>query len=85
MNLGDVYPPKGHVQRLYCDGCKGYLDLAYVDFSEDVSGVLITIIGLPVLHCDFCRMDRALPSSAYTKRHQRSEHPPCGSSVASRT
>jgi hypothetical protein len=37
--------------------CSKPLDLAYVDFHEDVSGVNITIIGLPVLHCPSCGRD----------------------------
>jgi hypothetical protein len=51
VNIADVFPPKEHVQRLYCSDCSEPLDLAYVDFHEDVSGVNITIIGLPVLRC----------------------------------
>jgi hypothetical protein len=36
MNIADVFPPKDHVQRLYCSGCEESLDLAYVDFHEEV-------------------------------------------------
>jgi hypothetical protein len=54
MNLADVFPPKDKVQRLYCDKCHDYLDLSFTDFSEDVSGISISISGLPVLHCKNC-------------------------------
>jgi hypothetical protein len=57
MEIGDVFPPRGFVQRLYCDVCKGSLDLIYKDFSEVVSGIGVTINGLPYLHCDKCSRD----------------------------
>ena len=57
MNLRDVFPPAGHVQDLYCDSCEGHLDLAFADFHECVSGVDISIKGLPVLRCDKCPKD----------------------------
>jgi YgiT-type zinc finger domain-containing protein len=57
MHLGDVFPKSGHIQDLYCDACEGHLDLAFTDFHEDVSGVDISIKGLPVLHCDACQKD----------------------------
>jgi hypothetical protein len=52
--LSDVFPKDGEVRRLYCDGCGQSMDLAFADFSEDVSGVEITIRGLPHLHCHRC-------------------------------
>ena len=54
MNLADVFPPNGHVQHLYCNQCNDYLDLSFTDFSEDVSGICISIDGLPVLRCRKC-------------------------------
>jgi hypothetical protein len=57
MDLKDVFPPSGHIQDLYCDACEGHLDLAFTDFHEDVSGIDISIKGLPVLHCAKCRKD----------------------------
>jgi len=33
------------------------MDLAYADFHENVSGIAITITGLPVLQCPVCRRD----------------------------
>ena len=57
MNLSDVYPPKGHVQTLVCESCGGPLDLEFGDFHEDVSGIDITVTGLPYLHCPKCGAD----------------------------
>ncbi len=57
VNVSDVFPPTGHVQRLYCGECSKSLDLAYAAFQEEVSGVDITIIGLPVLRCPICGRD----------------------------
>jgi hypothetical protein len=54
MNLEDVFPPSGHVQDLYCNTCDGHLDLSFLDFHEEVSGVDISIKGLPMLHCEVC-------------------------------
>jgi hypothetical protein len=55
MNLGDVFPPKNHVQGLFCDACKGPLDLVFAEFHEEVSGIDILIAGLPLLRCVKCR------------------------------
>jgi hypothetical protein len=55
MNLSDLFPPAGHVQDLYCDGCEGYLDLVFTDFHEEVSGIDIGISGLPALRCEACK------------------------------
>jgi hypothetical protein len=57
MKVSEVFPPEGHIQDLYCDACEGYLDLAYAEFCEDVSGVNIRISGLPVLRCEICKRD----------------------------
>lgn len=54
MDLGDVYPKPGHVQRLYCDHCNGYLDLIFDTFSECVSTIDVTINNLPFLFCPAC-------------------------------
>jgi hypothetical protein len=51
LDITDVVPAKNHVQGLHCTECGTSLDLAYTDFSETVSGVVITITGLPVLRC----------------------------------
>lgn len=57
MYLREVFPKDGHVQRLRCSDCDGWLDLAYADFDETVSSVKIKIAGLPVLRCDVCKKD----------------------------
>jgi hypothetical protein len=54
----DLYPKK--TQRSYCDKCSGHLILTYPDFMKKVSGVQITIRGLPTLHCRKCD-ERYLP------------------------
>ena len=57
VNIADFFPPKDHVQRLYCNDCGESLDLAYADFEEEVSAINITIDGLPVLRCPTCGRD----------------------------
>jgi hypothetical protein len=57
VELSDIFPPPGHVQRLYCDDCGKYLDLVFADFAEDVSGIDVTIDGLPALRCSACGRD----------------------------
>lgn len=54
MSINEIFISKNNSQRLYCGGCKGWLDLAFVDFKEEVSGVWIDITGLPMLHCPTC-------------------------------
>lgn len=63
MQLSDIYPADGHVQRLYCDHCNGYLDLVFETFSEHVSGIDITIKNLPFLLCPSCSA-RYLPDDS---------------------
>jgi hypothetical protein len=57
MSLKDAFPPSDHVQDLYCDDCEGHLDLAFTDFHREVSGIDISIKGLPVLRCEKCSKD----------------------------
>lgn len=54
MNVADLFPPSGHVQRIYCGRCTSHLDLSFQDFDDEVSGVNITLSGLPVLKCSTC-------------------------------
>jgi hypothetical protein len=65
MQISEVFPPKGHIQDLYCDRCEGHLNLAYADFSDDVSGISITISGLPVLRCEVCKRDHLPDGSRF--------------------
>lgn len=57
MQISDIIPAHGQVQRNYCDSCNCHLELAFVDFDDVVSGIRITILGLPQLLCPKC--DRA--------------------------
>jgi hypothetical protein len=57
MNLADVFPPNGRDQPLHCDRCGKAMGLVFKDFHENVSGVDITIRGLPHLRCDDCGQD----------------------------
>ena len=54
MNVADLFPSSGQVQRIYCDKCSAHLDLSFSDFEDDVSGVHISLSGLPVLVCPSC-------------------------------
>ena len=54
MNVVDLFPPVGHVQRIYCDNCTTHLDLSFEDFNEEVSGVRISLSSLPTLKCPKC-------------------------------
>lgn len=54
MNVGDLFPPSGHVQRIYCENCTTHLDLSFEDFNDEVSGVRISLSGLPTLKCPKC-------------------------------
>jgi hypothetical protein len=54
MNVADLFPPSGKVQRIYCGECSAHLDLSFTDFEDDVSGVHISLSGLPVLTCPSC-------------------------------
>lgn len=54
MNVADLFPASGKVQRIYCDNCTDNLDLSFTDFEDDVSGVHISLSGLPVLVCPSC-------------------------------
>ena len=65
MKISDVFPPENHVQDLYCDGCDGHLDLAFADFHQDVSGIDISISGLPVLRCEVCKRDHLPDGSRF--------------------
>lgn len=66
MELQEIYPTKGHIQRLYCDNCKNYLDLTFGHFHEDVSDVNINIEGLPLLSCAHCNKNYLPDNSRFT-------------------
>jgi hypothetical protein len=54
MNLADLIPPPGKAQRIYCEHCADHLDLSFTDFNDEISGVHVTLLGLPVLRCAKC-------------------------------
>ena len=54
LNIADLIPKSGSVRTLYCDACKSSMDLTFAAFAEDVSGVHVEILGLPMLECPAC-------------------------------
>jgi hypothetical protein len=66
VNIAEIFPPKGHIQRIYCGACTESLDLAFADFHEEVSGVDITIFGMPVLRCPACGRDHLPDRSRFS-------------------
>jgi hypothetical protein len=54
MNVAEITPVAGKPQGIYCTKCKTHAELAFADFSEKVSGVAISISGLPILQCPAC-------------------------------
>lgn len=65
MNLADLFPRKGKVQRLYCDLCENHLDLAFTDWENEVSDVHIRVEGLPVLRCPACNREHLPDGSRF--------------------
>lgn len=53
MELHEL-PPKGGIQRAYCEACGGPLDLIFARFHNTVSGIEIDIDGMPMLECPDC-------------------------------
>lgn len=56
MDISELFPKAGKIQRIYCDNCGGYLDLRFSEFHEEVSGIDIHIMGLPELYCEKCNL-----------------------------
>ncbi|AZV79426.1 hypothetical protein EBB79_17125 [Parasedimentitalea marina] len=54
MDLSEIYPAGGRPQSLYCENCEASMDMRFSHFSESVSGINISIKGLPTLHCEDC-------------------------------
>lgn len=54
MQLSDIIPTNGQVQRNYCEDCNSHLELTFNDFDHVVSEIRITILGLPQLVCPTC-------------------------------
>lgn len=79
MEISDVFPKTGEIQRLYCDNCGGYLDLKFPEFHEEVSGVDIQIIGLPELFCDKCGSGSLPDDSRFAVIFLHEQATKCGS------
>ena len=58
MEIADLIPDSGTPQRIYCAKCSAHTELAYTDFEEIVSEIVIGVVGLPVLHCPKCGHDQ---------------------------
>jgi len=73
VKLTDIFPSEGYVQRLYCEACHKHLDLTFVNFREDVSGIDVSIAGFPILRCDACKQDYLPDRSRFsiTECHRR--------------
>lgn len=69
MNLADLFPTPGKIQRIYCDKCDGNLDLTFPEFHEKVSGIDVHIMGLPALHCAKCGLDFLPEDSRFAVIH----------------
>lgn len=54
LEIAEIFPPNGEQQRIYCVECEAHSDIAFTDFKEVITGVDITIAGLPVLKCPDC-------------------------------
>lgn len=54
MELSEIIPREGEHRSLYCDACGTSMDLVFVDFSQRVSGIQVSISELPQLHCHQC-------------------------------
>lgn len=54
MDIKDIFPKDGKVQRIYCENCGQSMVLKYFDFNELVSGINISIQALPYLFCGSC-------------------------------
>lgn len=74
MDIKDLIPEAGFVQRNYCDNCGNLLDLEFSKYDNEISGVRIQIDGLPVLNCSACRKDHLpdLSRLALIDCHKRS-------------
>lgn len=65
MEISDVIPAGGVPQRIFCDKCNEHTELAFVDFKEPVSGVTISISGLPMLRCPKCSHEQLPDASRF--------------------
>lgn len=72
MEISDIIPSDGRMQRIHCPACGAHCDLGYTDFDEHVSGVDMRIVGLPILRCPDCGTENLpdLSRLAIVERHK---------------
>jgi hypothetical protein len=54
MEIKEIIPANGTHTAIYCEKCRTHTELTYVDFSQTVAGIHISIAGLPTLRCPAC-------------------------------
>jgi hypothetical protein len=55
LTVKDLFPQDPSIpRRIYCDSCGKHMKLREVQFSKQVSGIHITVIGLLELYCSGC-------------------------------
>ncbi len=68
MDVKDLVPPGGTMQRIHCPQCGHHRDLRFVDFKEDVSGIPMWIQNIPVLRCPACGDESIADLARFTIR-----------------
>jgi len=56
MNLKDIFPKDGRRKNMYCEKCGNSMILTYSDFSEEISGVTVSVEELVYLLCENCNI-----------------------------
>lgn len=54
MRLKELYPKDRQAQRLYCSKCSKPIELIFEDWDEDLEGMRIMVLNLPLLYCTAC-------------------------------
>lgn len=85
MELTELFPEKGEIQRLYCRSCDGNLDLRFPEFQENVSGINIHIMGLPELFCEKCNTGYLPDDSRFAVIHLHEKATKKGSDIVNVT
>lgn len=85
IDISELFPKAGQIQRIYCDRCSGYLDLRFSDFHNDVSGIDIHIMGLPELYCEQCKLGYLPEDSRFAVIYLHEQATKHGSKVANVT
>ena len=73
MDVKDLVPPGGEMQRIQCPRCRQHRDLGFIEFKEDVSGLRMWIMNVPVLRCPSCHDESIADLARFTIRetHKR--------------